>query len=63
MFLLVLSTYSFPYIYLISIYFSRKDSGGQQPVSTDPVKRLRNLKKKLRDIEELEKKVSHVVWY
>lgn len=37
---------------------TRKDSGGQQPVSTDPVKRLRNLKKKLRDTEELEKKMN-----
>ena len=27
-------------------------------MSTDPAKKLRNLKKKLRDIEELEKRVS-----
>jgi len=37
---------------------TRKDSGGQQPVSTDPAKKLRNLKKKLRDIEELEKRLK-----
>jgi len=33
-------------------------SGGQQPVATDPAKKLRNLKKKLRDIEALEAKLS-----
>lgn len=32
--------------------------GGQQPVATDPAKKLRNLKKKLRDIEALEAKLS-----
>jgi len=30
---------------------------GQQPVATDPAKKLRNLKKKLRDIEALEAKL------
>jgi partner of Y14 and mago protein len=30
----------------------------QQPVTTDPAKKLRNLKKKLRDIEELEQKLK-----
>jgi len=37
---------------------SRKDSASQQPVATDPAKKLRNLKKKLRDIEALEQKLD-----
>lgn len=37
---------------------TRKDSGSQQPVTTDPAKKLRNLKKKLRDIEALEAKLQ-----
>lgn len=32
-------------------------AGGKQ-VATDPVKRLRNLKKKLRDIEKLERQIA-----
>ncbi|XP_042215714.1 partner of Y14 and mago-like [Homarus americanus] len=31
---------------------------GMQPVASDPTKRLRNLKKKLRDIEKLEKQIA-----
>eukprot|EP00088_Acartia_fossae_P046517 TRINITY_DN5024_c0_g1_i1.p1 TRINITY_DN5024_c0_g1~~TRINITY_DN5024_c0_g1_i1.p1 ORF type:complete len:207 (-),score=47.02 TRINITY_DN5024_c0_g1_i1:139-759(-) len=37
---------------------TRKDSCGQQPVATDPAKKLRNLKKKLRDIQVLEEKLN-----
>lgn len=33
-------------------------AGGKQPVASDPTKRLRNLKKKLRDIEKLERQIS-----
>ncbi|XP_069191735.1 partner of Y14 and mago-like [Procambarus clarkii] len=32
--------------------------GGKQPSASDPTKRLRNLKKKLRDIEKLEKQIA-----
>jgi hypothetical protein len=34
-----------------------REEKGQQPQATDPAKKLRNLKKKLRDIEALEAKV------
>merc|ERR1712080_585763 len=34
------------------------DSGDSQPTATDPAKRLRNLKKKLREIESLEAKMK-----
>ena len=43
---------------LSSSSITDKSSGGQQPVATDPAKKLRNLKKKLRDIEALEAKLS-----
>ncbi len=33
-------------------------TGGKQ-VATDPAKRLRNLKKKLRDIEKLERQIAN----
>lgn len=33
-------------------------AGGKQ-VATDPAKRLRNLKKKLRDIEKLERQIAN----
>jgi len=36
----------------------KKDAVVPQPVTTDPAKKLRNLKKKLRDIEELEVKLK-----
>ena len=32
---------------------------GGKPVSSDPTKRLRNLKKKLRDIEKLERQIAN----
>ena len=32
--------------------------GGQQPITQNPAKKLRNLKKKLRDIEALEAKIN-----
>ena len=45
--------------------FCRDEKG--QPQATDPAKKLRNLKKKLRDIEALEAKVSALrtvrYWY
>ncbi|XP_045604918.1 partner of Y14 and mago-like [Procambarus clarkii] len=34
------------------------NTGGKQPSASDPTKRLRNLKKKLRDIEKLEKQIA-----
>ena len=34
------------------------DAKRQQPVATDPAKKLRNLRKKLRDIEALEAKIE-----
>ena len=33
-------------------------AGGQQPITQNPAKKLRNLKKKLRDIEALEAKIN-----
>jgi hypothetical protein len=40
-----------------------REEKGQQPQATDPAKKLRNLKKKLRDIEALEAKVRLFIFF
>ncbi|KAG0719882.1 Partner of Y14 and mago [Chionoecetes opilio] len=39
-------------------HISNSTAGGRQEVASDPTKRLRNLKKKLRDIEKLERQIA-----
>ncbi|XP_053654498.1 partner of Y14 and mago isoform X1 [Cherax quadricarinatus] len=44
---------------LENTHISNTVAGGKQPSTSDPAKRLRNLKKKLRDIEKLEKQIAN----